>query len=314
MAQTSATFRSLPTEIITKIFILSSNPSLALICRELNHILAPLTRSIAIRTDFLLVRYRNNYVKAVAKGLRWAFFDLELLKALDRSYLKQIMTRQSCQARLEYSQPGTKRDRSSLLGHDQEPSTTPTHNHTSLDLISNTPQRSEVQAPPRKKRKKYADPLQEISHIPPSTDNKGCSTEAMDASTTCPENGIPLPKDFAMPRRLFKSSVHLPLINTLLLRGASPSYPSHYPLVRACQRGDVDMVKTLFAFGAPPEMTALRWACAEEQDEIIDLFLGMGVRPDGQCLSWCVERGKTRMIDKLLKMGVVPDLKTVLGF
>lgn len=117
-----------------------------------------------------------------------------------------------------------------------------------------------------------------------------------------------------MPRRLFKSSDHLQLINTLLARGASPSHPSHYPLVRASQRGDVEMVKTLFAFGAPPEMKALRLACVEEKDEVLDLFLERGVQPDKQCLSLCVEKGKIRMIDRLLELGVVPDLKTVLGF
>ncbi|KAF9433270.1 receptor accessory protein 4 [Entomortierella beljakovae] len=113
-----------------------------------------------------------------------------------------------------------------------------------------------------------------------------------------------------MPRGLFRSNKYMPLIRVLLSRGASPTYRSHYPLVRASQRGDTDMVRLLVEYGAPLDITALRWACVEEKDEVIDIFLEKGVKPDGQCLSWCVEKGKTRMVDKLLKLGVVPDLKT----
>lgn len=308
MARPVATFRALPTEIIIRIFTLSSNPSLALICRELNYILAPLSKSIAIRIDFLLVRYRNNYVKAVVKGLRWAFFDLELLKALDRLYLKEMAARQPCSTKLSWdSQFGSKGDHSSSsLGYHQETSS-----------IVDASRRSDPQEPPRKKRKKYGNPMPGLDSrhsTPMDQDPSNKALLQVDASRTCQEDGIPLPKDFAMPRRLFKSSDHLPLINILLARGASPSHPSHYPLVRASQRGDVEMVKTLFAFGAPPEMKALQLACVEERDEVLDLFLERGVRPDNQCLSLCVEKGKTRMIDRLLELGVVPDLKTVLGF
>ncbi|KAK3810050.1 MAG: hypothetical protein J3Q66DRAFT_351966 [Benniella sp.] len=307
MPRQAVTFRSLPTEIITRIFILSSNPSLVLICRELNHILAPLSKSTAIRTEFLLVRYRNNYVKAVVKGLRWSFFDLELLNALDRLYLKAKTSRRLCKAlsttRLDTMTPG--------MSSGQKVLTLSSTRDVSSPSNPNTSRRSDPQEPPRKKRKKYAAPDQD-----PSSSSKtaaaaaGLPTETMD----CQEIRIRLPKDFSMPRRLFKSSDHLPLIRALLIRGASPSLPSHYPLVRASQRGDVEMVKTLFEFGALPEMTALRWACVEENDEILDLFLEMGVQPDDQCLSWCVDKGKTRMIDRLLKLGVVPDLKTLIGF
>ncbi|KAF9349534.1 hypothetical protein BGX34_001749 [Mortierella sp. NVP85] len=305
MTRQAITFRSLPTEIITKIFILSSNPSLVLICRELNHILAPLSKSTAIRTEFLLVRYRNNYVKAVVKGLRWSFFDLELLNALDRLYLKAKTSRRLCKALsttlLDGAAPGMSSGRKAL--------TLSSTAHASSPSNTNTSRSSDPQEPPRKKRKKYAAPDQDPSSKTAAA-AAGLPTETMD----CQEIKIRLPKDFSMPRRLFKSSDHLPLIRALLMRGASPSLPSHYPLVRASQRGDVEMVKTLFEFGAPPEMTALRWACVEENDDILDLFLEMGVQPDDQCLSWCVDKGKTRMIDRLLKLGVVPDLKTLIGF
>jgi len=149
MPRQALTFKSLPTEIITRIFILSSNPSLVLICRELNHILAPLSKSTAIRTEFLLVRYRNNYVKAVVKGLRWAFFDLELLNALDRLYRKAKTSRRLCKASsttfLDTMTPG--------MSSGQKALTLSSTTHAPSPSNPNTSRRSDPQEPPRKKRK-----------------------------------------------------------------------------------------------------------------------------------------------------------------
>ncbi|KAF9957128.1 hypothetical protein BGZ65_002241 [Modicella reniformis] len=317
MSQPAAALRALPTELLIRIFTLSSNPSLILVCRELNHILAPVSKSTAIRTEFLLVRYRNNYVKAVVKGLRWTFFDLDVLEALDRLYQKG-RPQQLCNVKLashSQSNTSTTGDRSSfMIQHFQEALNMPASIHVSLEPNLSASQASEPQEPLRKKRKKYhLAPALDLRHTTMDHDYSNMALSQLEASSF-QESKIPLPKDFAMPRRLFKSSDYLPLIKTLLSRGASPSHPSHYPLVRASQRGDVEMVKTLLAFGAPLEIKALRWACVEEKDEVIDVFLDRGVKPDDQCLSWCVEKGKTRMIDRLLKLGVVPDLKTVLGF
>ncbi|KAF9903274.1 hypothetical protein BX616_001684 [Lobosporangium transversale] len=312
-----ATFLTLPSEIIVTIFTLSSNPSLVLVCREINHILAPLSKSIATRAEFLLVRYRYNYVKAVIKGLRWTFFDLELLSVLDRIFYKEqtrILEEESRKALLKSATGVQSRNKQS----DISPS----------DSIPDTNVQSTIERP-RKKRKKYQLPTpepntqqqqqqqqqQQRKRSPDAGNNGDSSSATRLPSTDDMQNGkvIPLPKDFPMPRRLFKSSESIPLIHQLLLRGASPSYQHHYPLVRASQRGDVEMVKLLLTFGAPPDIKALRWACVEEHNEVLDVFLTNGVMPDGQCLSWCVERGKTKMIDRLLKLGVVPDLKTVLG-
>ncbi|KAF9948364.1 hypothetical protein BGZ70_002244 [Mortierella alpina] len=320
MHRPSASITTLPYELIIAIFTLSSNPSLVFTCKELHHILAPLSRSNSARINFLLIRYRHNYVKAVIKGLRWKFFDLELLSALDRLYSRVTQRKSEASARQQLHAAALLSSHSSLPWLD---TAAPTNSASTTPAAPSTPTTLESIEPPRKKRKKYQIPIPESylsmgvmgNHSRSASPADPLSNTSTTDSTSSTEvvQEIPLPKDFSMPRRLFKSSSYLPLIQQLLSRGGSPSYPSHYPLVRASQRGDVDMVRLLLSFGAPPDMKAVQQACVEEQDAVLDLFLERGVKPDTQCLSLCVEKGKTRMIDRLLKLGVVPDLKTVLG-
>ncbi|KAF9574696.1 hypothetical protein EC968_005700 [Mortierella alpina] len=320
MHRPSASITTLPYELVIAIFTLSSNPSLIFTCRELHHILAPLSRSNSARINFLLTRYRHNYAKAVIKGLRWKFFDLELLSALDRLYSRVAQRKSEASARQQLHVAAQLSSHGGLSWLDVA---APTNPAPSTPAVASTPSTLEYKEPPRKKRKKYQIPMPESylsmgvmgNHSRSSSPADPLSNTSKIDSTGSIEvvQEIPLPKEFSMPRRLFKSSSFLPLIQQLLARGGSPSYPSHYPLVRASQRGDVAMVRLLLSYGAPPDMKALQQACIEERDDVLDLFLEMGVKPDTQCLSLCVENGKTRMIDRLLKLGVVPDLKTVLG-
>ncbi|KAK3833034.1 MAG: hypothetical protein JOS17DRAFT_741328 [Linnemannia elongata] len=335
MPQPTPPLLTLPTELLINIFILSSNPALALTCRTLNFTLAPLSKSNSTRTRFLLTRYRHNYVKAVVKGLRWAFFDIDLLNALDHIYSRgrdrsRIADEVTARQELLWRPHSVTTVGSSAQFHAWE--TTTTETASPIDQLADdvsvassrtttpTPTPSKRSQPAedsssKKKRRKYP--------LPPSTPRNPLPDDLSVNSTAGGEGGgasdqqnslIPLPKDFSIPRRLFKSHDYMPLLRALLSRGGSPSHTSHYPLVRASQRGDIEMVRMLLSYGAPAEMKALRWACVEEHNEIVDVFLEYGVKPDDQCLSWCVEKGKSKMIDRLLKMGVVPNLKTVLGF
>ncbi|KAG0275164.1 hypothetical protein BGZ95_009117 [Linnemannia exigua] len=326
------TLQTLPTELIIYIFILSSNPALALTSRRLNYTLALLAKSNSTRTRFLLTRYRHNYVKAVVKGLRWAFFDIDLLNNLDHVYARD-------RSRIAEEASQQELPLNSNLGAIESPARFHAWESVTASSISLLTDKASVSSPgtptptptPRKhaapsvaedsskkkKRRKYPlpppTPRYPVPTEPPIDSNIGAGAEGgMDREL--PSSLIPLPKDFPIPRRLFKSHIYIPLLRALLSRGGSPSHTSHYPLVRASQRGDVEMVKMLLSYGAPAEMKALRWACVEEHNEIVDVFLEYGVKPDDQCLSWCVEKGKTKMIDRLLKLGVVPNLKTVLGF
>ncbi|KAF9183106.1 hypothetical protein BGZ50_004440 [Haplosporangium sp. Z 11] len=326
MPKRTLTLVTLPTELIVLIFVHSSNPALVLTCRTLNQTLAPLTRSIATRIDFLFIRYRHNYIKAVIKGLRWSFFDLELLTALDRLYKKE---------RQRVAEVSTKKTQLAIAIGASKPSPQPLQEHsipplnTSSTIASNPSTREAPESDrPKKKRKKYqvnqnlpetvavtnvaqdgARSLNDPSLLASTTDTTSISkTEAGDSI----DERIPLPLEFPIPRGLFKSENHQPLIRELLSRGGSPSYPSGYPLVRACQRGDVDMVKLLLFHGARPEVKALRWACVEEHNEVLDIFLEIGVMPDQECLKRCVEMGKFKMTNRLLELGVVPDMKTLM--
>ncbi|KAG0035329.1 hypothetical protein BGZ81_009825 [Podila clonocystis] len=319
--KTIATLLTLPTELISRIFTLSSNPSLVLTCRVLNQTLAPLSKSVYTRIEFLLYRYRNNYIKAVVKGLRWSFFDLVLLQGLDRIYarerarIRDAHTRES-QNNLAIAQYSNSSSRSSSVVSTPRMSSvspSPSSPTTSSPSIAHSNPRDPSDRP-KKKRKKYQLPEESETAVNDQLLMDGISTSTDTSGSTSNTNDlIPLPNDFSMPRRLFKSHKHFELIKNLIARGASPSQPSNYPLVRASQRGDVEMVKLLLVNGAPPDQKALRWTCVEEQDAVLDLFVEMGVMPDETCLDWCVEKGKTRMIDRLLKLGVVPNLKTVLG-
>ncbi|KAF9142288.1 hypothetical protein BG015_000982 [Linnemannia schmuckeri] len=334
MPQPAPPFLTLPTELIINIFILSSNPALALTCRSLSYTLAPLSKSKSTRTRFLLTRYRYNYVKAVIKGLRWAFFDTDLLNALDHIYSRDrnrsrigdetpvrqelllrshLTTTVGLSAQFHAWETTTTASPIDQLADDVSVSSSGTATPTTTPASSKRSLPTDAEdSSSKKKRRKYP--------LPPPTPRNSIPADLSVNNTT--EGGIseqqdsliPLPKDFPIPRRLFKSHDYIPLLRALLSRGGSPSHTSHYPLVRASQRGDVDMVRMLLSYGAPAEMKALRWACVEEHNEIVDVFLEYGVKPDDQCLSWCVEKGKTKMVDRLLKMGVVPNLKTVLGF
>ena len=336
MPQPTPPLLTLPTELLINIFILSSNPALALTCRTLNFTLAPLSKSNSTRTRFLLTRYRHNYVKAVVKGLRWAFFDIDLLNALDYIYSRdrdrsRIADEATARQELLWRPHPSTTVGSSAQFHAWETTATVTASPIDqlADDVSVASSRTTTPTPTPDKRSQPADTEDSSSKkkrrkypLPPSTPRNPLPAD-LSVNNTAGGGGdasdqqdslIPLPKDFPIPRRLFKSHDYIPLLRALLSRGGSPSHTSHYPLVRASQRGDVEMVRMLLSYGAPAEMKALRWACVEEHNEIVDIFLEYGVKPDDQCLSWCVEKGKTKMIDRLLKMGVVPNLKTVLGF
>ncbi|KAG0238842.1 hypothetical protein BGW42_000003 [Actinomortierella wolfii] len=91
-SSSGATLASLPTELLLRIFTLSSNPSLALLSRDFYARIGEASKtSVATRIGFLKVRYRGNWTKMVVKGLRWKFFDLDVLRALDRLYAQTVM-------------------------------------------------------------------------------------------------------------------------------------------------------------------------------------------------------------------------------
>ncbi|KAF9973100.1 hypothetical protein BGZ73_003701 [Actinomortierella ambigua] len=91
---TTATLASLPTELLLRIFTLSSNPALALLSRDFYTRIGDASKtSVATRVAFLMVRYRAHWGKMIVKGLRWKFFNRDVLHALDRLYAREVQSK-----------------------------------------------------------------------------------------------------------------------------------------------------------------------------------------------------------------------------
>ncbi|KAG0255738.1 hypothetical protein DFQ27_006090 [Actinomortierella ambigua] len=87
----TTTLASLPTELLLRIFTLSANPSLALLSRDFYTRIGDASRtSVATCVAFLMTRYRARWDRMVIKGLRWKFFNLDVLHALDRLYARRV--------------------------------------------------------------------------------------------------------------------------------------------------------------------------------------------------------------------------------
>ncbi|KAI9244120.1 hypothetical protein BDA99DRAFT_529471 [Phascolomyces articulosus] len=68
----------LPYELVCEIFILSSNPQLALVCPQLQHC------SEHTKMDWLLYKCQGNKIQAVEEGLKYRFFSISLLEKFDQ--------------------------------------------------------------------------------------------------------------------------------------------------------------------------------------------------------------------------------------
>ncbi|RUS22393.1 hypothetical protein BC937DRAFT_89441 [Endogone sp. FLAS-F59071] len=79
-----ASLEHLPAEILTAIFIFSTNPEFVLTSKRIHSTLA--TTSNSVKADWLLYRYHKNPVQAFHKGLCWRFFDKPVLDRLDYYY------------------------------------------------------------------------------------------------------------------------------------------------------------------------------------------------------------------------------------
>ncbi|KAG0171073.1 hypothetical protein DFQ28_010552 [Apophysomyces sp. BC1034] len=79
----------LPCEIITRIFILSSNPHLPVVCRNLMHMLYKCSETVKV--EWLLHRHNQNIFEAFEEGLRFPFFDIQLLTHFDRLYQQRTL-------------------------------------------------------------------------------------------------------------------------------------------------------------------------------------------------------------------------------
>ncbi|CAG8519023.1 7842_t:CDS:1 [Scutellospora calospora] len=73
----------LPLEVLQYIFVLSKNPDLALVSRTFHHVA---TSQTSVKTQWLMRRYNNDCERALSRGLKWKFFNKDVLNQLDLLY------------------------------------------------------------------------------------------------------------------------------------------------------------------------------------------------------------------------------------
>jgi hypothetical protein len=84
-----ASLDQLPHEILTSIFIWSSNDELPLVSKALYHNLQ--NTSIGTKVEFLLERHGNKPIEALLKGANFRFFNMNVHKRLDQINGSQIV-------------------------------------------------------------------------------------------------------------------------------------------------------------------------------------------------------------------------------
>ncbi|CAG8663471.1 13198_t:CDS:1 [Cetraspora pellucida] len=73
----------LPFEVLQYIFVLAKNPDLALVSRTFHHVS---TSQTSVKTQWLMRRYNNDCERALSRGLKWKFFNKDVLNQLDLLY------------------------------------------------------------------------------------------------------------------------------------------------------------------------------------------------------------------------------------
>ncbi|CAG8500618.1 5286_t:CDS:1 [Acaulospora morrowiae] len=76
----------LPLEVLQYIFILSGNPHFP---RVSQNFYKAANSQTSVKTQWLLCKYKNDYKKAFFRGLKWKFFNKEILNQLDNLYQQQ---------------------------------------------------------------------------------------------------------------------------------------------------------------------------------------------------------------------------------
>ncbi|CAG8438643.1 8715_t:CDS:1 [Ambispora leptoticha] len=92
------TIEKLPVEVLQQIFIFSSNHNFCLVSRTFYQVV---TTQSSVKTYWLLHKYNYNYKQVLNRGLKWKFFNKDILLQLDHLYY------QSQQSNSELAKPAT---------------------------------------------------------------------------------------------------------------------------------------------------------------------------------------------------------------
>ncbi|RGB36172.1 hypothetical protein C1646_92964 [Rhizophagus diaphanus] len=83
MANNNLKIQQLPFEVLQQIFIFSSNPAFASVSRLFHYIANSQT---SVKTQWLLNKFNHDCPKALYRGLKWRFFNKNILYQLDSFY------------------------------------------------------------------------------------------------------------------------------------------------------------------------------------------------------------------------------------
>jgi len=83
MTHNKFNIQQLPFEVLQQIFIFSSNPAFASVSRLFHYIANSQT---SVKTQWLLHKFNNDCPKALYRGLKWRFFNKNILNQLDSIY------------------------------------------------------------------------------------------------------------------------------------------------------------------------------------------------------------------------------------
>ncbi|RHZ46569.1 hypothetical protein Glove_613g15 [Diversispora epigaea] len=86
MSQYDLNIQRLPLEVLQHIFILSSNPSFPLVSRNFYK---AANSQASVKTQWLLHNFQGKCKNALQGGLKWRFFNKEILNQLDNLYYQQ---------------------------------------------------------------------------------------------------------------------------------------------------------------------------------------------------------------------------------
>ncbi|KAG5456395.1 MAG: hypothetical protein BJ554DRAFT_3874 [Olpidium bornovanus] len=281
-ASLSVPLVELPLEILSRIFVLASNPRLAYVARTFHAI----SLSPAVRAQWLLHRYCTAKL-AARRGCTYRFFNVAVLAVLELYRARELE---------RTSRSGTQRALPGQLYEDGALLELPT---TGQRVVRGQPQEATSPTVPGcAAAGQHPVPAGRIS---------------FDGSR------IPCwPFANAVAGSLgFDSPDHHPLslIIALLERGASPNNAGGYPLVKAASLGMVNTVRALLrahadlaAFGGRTLVEAAKAGHLDVVQELLETGTG---EPTSAALRAAVESNRWSVVDYLILRGAVPDINVV---
>ncbi|RUP51792.1 hypothetical protein BC936DRAFT_145953 [Jimgerdemannia flammicorona] len=238
------TIEDFPVEILTAIFVLSTNHNLALASKRLHSSLAGAPTSVKV--DWLLQRYHNDPVQAFHRGVYWRFFDMQVLAGLDQQYCRQ-------QRWIVSEIKHTTSAQSSRASAGQS---------TSTDLNNSCIPYTSISIP------SYIFALESAN-----PEHYALIEELLvrGASPNTPL-GYPIIKSAILGR--------LDIIKLLLKYGADPSARKNMALRVSAGRNNFEVVKLLFEHGVSADNETLRICVQKNLWEMANLLIKHGAAPD----------------------------------